>query len=134
MNIVERVKKLDLPAGEYVVVGSGILDALHIREAQDIDIAVVPALLARLRAKGGWEEEERYGKVFLKKGDIEIIPQLSWEDYPTTTEEAIDSAMIIEGVPFMNLAELCKFKKALGREKDQTDIALINAYKEAHAL
>lgn len=134
MNIIERVKKLDLPLGEYVVAGSGILDALHIREARDIDIAVVPALLAKLRAEGGWEEEERYGRVFLKRGDIEIIPQLSWKDYPTTTEEAIASAMIIEGVPFMNLTELCRFKGALGREKDHADIVLINAYKEAHVL
>lgn len=132
MNIVERVKELEFPLGEYVVVGSGILDALDIREAQDIDIAVVPALLARLRAEGGWEEEGRYGKLFLKKGDIEIIPQLSWEDYPTTTEEAIDSATIIEGVPFMNLEELRKFKLALGREKDAVDIALIDAYREKH--
>jgi len=39
MNIVGRLKKLNLPLGQRVVVGSGILDALGIRPAHDIDLA-----------------------------------------------------------------------------------------------
>ncbi len=36
MNIIERTKKLNFPLGKYVVVGSGILEALGIRSANDI--------------------------------------------------------------------------------------------------
>jgi hypothetical protein len=128
MNIIQRVKTLGLPVGQYVVVGSGVLDALGIRIANDIDLAVLPELHAKLRADWGWKEEERYGKIFLKKDGIDIIPELSWEAYPTTTEQAIASAEVINGVPFMNLHELKKFKTALGREKDFADIKLIDAY------
>lgn len=83
-----------------------------------------------MRATGEWQEEKKDGKIFLKRDDVEIIPELSWSDYPTTTEEAIASAMMIEGVPFMNLQELRKFKQALGRPKDFTDITLINEYEK----
>ena len=129
MNIIERIKKIGLPLGHYVIVGSGVLDALGIRPARDIDIAVTPKLFRTIQASGEWEEEKRYGKIFLKQDGIDVIPELSWSEYPTTTEEAISSALIIDGVPFMNLEELKKFKTALGREKDKPDIALIENYQ-----
>jgi inorganic pyrophosphatase len=129
-NIFSRVKALDLPFGEYVVVSSGTLEALGIRPARDVDIAVTPRLFEKLRADGGWTEEEHHGKVFLSKPGADIIRQLSWDAYPTTNEEAIASALIIDNIPFMNLAELKRFKQALAREKDFADIKLIEAYQE----
>jgi hypothetical protein len=128
MNIIIKIKELNLPLGEYVIVGSGILDALNIREAHDIDIAVTPKLHEQLRKTGEFKEDIRYNKIFLIKDGIDIIPQLNWDKYKTTTEEAITSAKIIEGIPFMNLEELIKFKTALGREKDFKDIELIKQY------
>ncbi len=128
MDVIAEVKKLDLPLGQYVVVGSGIMPQLGLREANDVDIAVTPDLHTKLRTSGEWDEEERYGKIFLKKETVDIIPRLDWESYSTTTEEAIASAIIIDGVPFMNLTELLKFKRALGRAKDLPDIALIEEY------
>jgi hypothetical protein len=133
MNITEQVKKLHLPIGQYVVIGSGILDALGIRPAHDIDIAVTPKLFKTLQISDEWEREERYGKIFLKKDNLDINPQLSWSEYPTTTEDAIASALIINGIPFMNLEELKKFKSALGREKDKIDIALIATYQRGNS-
>ena len=128
MKITERVKALGLPLGQYVVISSGTLEALGIRPANDIDISVPPKLYAELRATGNWNEEERYGKIFLIQDGIDINPRLDWADYPTTTEEAIASALVIDGVPFMNLSELRKFKTALGRAKDEADILLIDRY------
>jgi inorganic pyrophosphatase len=133
-DIFSRIKTLDLPFGEYVVVSSGTLEALGIRTAQDLDIAVTPTLFKKLRAAGRWTEEERYGKLFLSKPSIDIIRQLSWDAYPTTNEEAIASALIIDGIPFMNLYELKQFKQALGREKDLADIKRIEAYEKNTAL
>ena len=115
MDIITEVKKLDLPLGQYVVIGSGIMAQLGLREANDVDIAVTAALYATLRASGDWDEEERYGKIFLKQGAVEINPRLDWERYATTTEEAIASATIIDGVPFINFNELVMFKRVLGR-------------------
>ena len=97
MNIITKVKKLDLPLGQYVVIGSGIMAQLGLRAANDVDIAVTPDLCTTLRASGEWEEAERYGKIFLKKEVVEINPRLDWERYSTTVETAIASATIIGG-------------------------------------
>lgn len=127
-SIIKKIKDLNFPVGQYVVVGSGTLDALGIRKASDIDIAILPELHKRLCESSDWEKEEKYGKIFLKKEGIDIIPSLDWSEYPTTTEEAIQSALMIEGIPFLNLQELKKFKNALGRDKDFEDIKLIDDY------
>ena len=133
MTITERVRELDLPFGKYVIIGSGIMDALGIRTAGDVDIAILPELHKELLASGEWEQEEKYGHIHLKREGVEITPDLPWEAYATTTQEAIDSATVIDGIPFMNLEELKKFKKALGREKDYRDIDLIDTYIAEHA-
>lgn len=124
-NFFEKIKELNLPFGKYVIIGSGTLDALGIRPASDIDIAVTKDLQEELRKDGTWQEKELYGKIFLEKDIYTIIPQLNWEKYKTTTEEAISSALIIKDIPFMNLEELLRFKKALNRDKDIKDIKLL---------
>lgn len=130
MNIIIEIKNLGFPIGEYVVVGSGLLAALGLREAGDLDIAVTQKLLQELRDSGEWKEEIRHDKLFLRRGKAEIISSLNWEDYLTTTEDAIKSALIINGVPFLNVEETIKFKNALGREKDFRDIELLKKFKE----
>lgn len=130
MDIIQKIKKLNLPIGEYVIIGSGLLGVLGIREAHDIDIAVTKDLHKKLMDTGEWEKQERWGKIFLKKDVFEIIPELQWDAYDTTTEKAIKEATIIDGVPFTNLDELIKFKIASGRGKDLEDLVLIEKYKE----
>lgn len=128
MNIIQKIKELNLPNDQYVVVSSGILDILGIRKALDVDIAVTKDLFNKIKETGEWEEIEKYNKIFLKKEGFDIIPQLNWEKYITTVEEANKSALLVEDIPFMNLDELIKFKTALGREKDIRDIELIKDY------
>jgi hypothetical protein len=129
MKITEKIKSLNLPFGEYVIIGSGILDVLNIRPAVDIDIAVLPDLYKKLKEIGEWKEREKHGKYCLEKETFEIATGASWGDYKPAMEELIASATIIEDIPFMNLDELIKFKIALGREKDFKDIELIKNYK-----
>jgi hypothetical protein len=130
MNIIQKIKELNFPLDQYVVVGSGTMDVLGIRPASDIDIAVTKELHQKLREGGEWKEYEKYNKIFLVDDTFEIIPELFWEGYYTTTKEAISSALVIEGIPFMNLDELIKFKTAMGREKDRIDIEMIKKYQE----
>lgn len=126
--MLKKIKKLQFPLGQYVVVGSGIMDVLGIRKARDIDIVVTLKLYNDLRATKKWKEEEHHGEIFLKQNGIDIIQKLEWDEYTTTTQEAILSAVLIGGVPFMNLEELKKFKTSLGRKKDFKDIYLIDQY------
>ncbi len=128
MSIISKVKELQFPSGQYVVIGSGIMEALGIREAQDVDIAVTSELYNNLYNIKEWHKEMSHDKIYLKRDNVEIIPQLNWDKYSTTTKEAILSSTLIKGVSFMNLVELKKFKMALGREKDFKDIELIDKY------
>ncbi|MDD3972991.1 MAG: hypothetical protein PHC31_13910 [Clostridia bacterium] len=128
MNIIEKIKELNLPKDQYVVIGSGVMDILGIRRANDIDLSVTKELHQKLRETGKWEEYENYGKIFLKKDVFEINGELNWDKYKTTTEEVIKTAFLIDGIPFMNTEELIKFKMAFGREKDFKDIELIKEY------
>jgi hypothetical protein len=118
MDIFKKLKELDLPFGHYVIIGSGILAALGLRPANDLDIAVDNYLLEKLKSSPDFREKNKYSKLFLESEDVEIITELQWEHYPTTIEQAIKSAEIIMTYPFLNLDETIKFKKALGREKD----------------
>lgn len=127
-DFTKKVKELGLPLGEYVVTGSGILAALGLREANDIDMAVTDKLFKELQATGKFKEESRYDKLFLIGDEVDIASQLNWNEYATTTEEAIKSAMIIDGVPFLNIEQTILFKTAMGREKDLRDIELLKNY------
>ncbi|MBP6854995.1 MAG: hypothetical protein KBD26_01525 [Candidatus Pacebacteria bacterium] len=129
MKTSEKIKSLRLPIGGYVVIGSALMEELGIRKAVDIDISVTEELFNSLRSSNAWREETRYGKIFLKKDNVEINSELSWQEYKTTTLDAIQSATFIDGVPYMNIEELKKFKKALGRKKDFKDIELLISYQ-----
>ena len=120
--------------GEYVVIGAGILEALGIRNTNDVDVIVKPILFEKLRESKIYKEEMRWGKIFLIGDQTEIGTKLDWENYSTTIEEAINTAMIINGIPFLNIKETIKFKKAMGREKDTRDIKLIKGYLKKHPL
>ena len=128
MSIIDRVKSLAFPLGHYVVVGSGTLEVLGIRKAADIDIAVTFSLLDRVRAEGGWSERREFSNAVLRKAEFELLTVLHWKDFPHSTQEVIDAALVIEGVPFMNLDHLRKYKRALGRAKDLQDLVLLDQY------
>ncbi len=131
MNIVEEVKKLNLPFGQYVVFGSGILSAKGIRPAKDIDLLVTPELFSSLQRKG-WKRKFLFRRVLkfklIKMGIAEAFSNANSGTYKTEVEEIIKTADVIEGIPFMNLNELKIFKVQLNREKDKNDVKLIDEF------
>jgi hypothetical protein len=135
MTIFERVKKLGFPLGQYVVVG-GAMEAHGLRPAKDIDIIAMPELISKLLAEG-WKETGCWncpgcGRLFLEKEDVDVISDFSHGDkYRADTRALISSADIIEGVPFVRLEELVKWKKAAGRPKDLVDVEMIEKYLDA---
>lgn len=131
MKAVEEVKKLKLPDGEYLVVGSGVMSALGIRESEDIDLLVTPRAFEELRARG-WDyraveiDGRLRGK--LSCGAAEAYTDIWYGDERRDAEALFASATVIQGVPFQSVSELLKMKRAMGRVKDRRDIALIEAH------
>jgi len=71
MDIFKKLKELNFPLGEYVLVGSGPLAARGIREASDLDIAVTPKLFKELIESKKYQKIEKYGKLFLEADNID---------------------------------------------------------------
>ena len=129
MNIFDQVKSLNLPLGQYVVVGGGVLAAHGIRDFKDIDILITEELFDELKKNGWTVKVTSWGSNNVVNGIVEAGPGIvSCKNYEPDITKVIKEADIINGIPFMNLYELMKFKKALGREKDLADISLINNY------
>ncbi len=141
-SIIERVKALNLPQGEYVVVG-GVMEALGIRKNKDVDVVCIDSLFQKLKKEGKYkvcncadceEARKKDGKEILKSDGVDIISRYSYRDtYYCPTEKFIETAQMIEGLSFVSLHELKKWKLACAREKDLSDVILIDNYLKTHA-
>lgn len=135
-NFVERVKShAYLPLDEVIVVGSGVLYVLGLREANDIDLLAGAAAFEQLRLEpslsskfepGGEKANETN---FLEGGEIEV-----WLDWREVDGRLWDydylnrSAFCVDGVKFAAPEKVLQWKRAMGRSKDQRDIKLLEEY------
>ena len=133
-NQLNDLQKLNLSAGQYMVVGSGALSVRNIRESEDVDVIVTQELWNELSKKhsvstNSWGIEN----IVLEK-DIEILnpaQSIFGNSEVVPIEEMFKKADVFEGVAFINLDHLRKIKIKLGREKDLEDVRSIDAYLRA---
>lgn len=122
LPFLDELEKLNLPQGSYAIFGSGPLAVRGIRDAKDLDIVV---------RKDVWDElAEKYPKNEkgngLQIGDIEAFD--SWSPWFEDPNMLIETAEIIDGLPFVKLEHVVSWKKAMGREKDLNDLQLIEKF------
>ena len=135
MDIFEIVKSLEFPLGSYIVVGSGHLIALGLKDFKDVDIVVTPNLFAKCCNDPTWEQipwtyPEKIGHIFLRRGDVELYEDVNSGSFNPTTTELLKRAAIINGVAFTSLEDTLKFKKEYIKKnpKHLADIKLIEQY------
>ncbi|OGY11093.1 MAG: hypothetical protein A3A58_03230 [Candidatus Blackburnbacteria bacterium RIFCSPLOWO2_01_FULL_41_27] len=128
-KLVKQLRELNLPEGEYVVVGSGALAARGMREANDLDILVTKHLWDSL-ASNYKVEITPEGIENINLGDIQILGKGSVfsDESIADLQTLIQTTEAVEGIRFISLPYLKKFKQKLGREKDLKDIKLIDNY------
>jgi hypothetical protein len=127
MNLKQRIAELNLSEGSYVVVGSGILGALNIRESNDIDLVVTEDVYQDIK-KRGWKQG-LWGKDVVFQQDVFDIAN-DW--YGEKTADLLRHAQIIDGVPYLSLDDVYEWKKTKGRKKDLRDLELIDEYRRTH--
>lgn len=130
-ELLDEFRKLKLPEEEYVIYGSGPLAIRGIRKAKDLDVVVTKRLFQKLKEKYSENFKKDPKKRFkekLKIGKIEIYPINSWGLKFKDLNKAIKRAETIEGLKFIRLKDLIKFKEKMGRPKDFRDIELIKKY------
>lgn len=135
-DIFERIRRLNLPMGEYAVFGSALLDAWELRRAADLDIIVTPELF-KLLEENGWEQKQAHGFSLLRRGEADVT---TVQDKPTDGNyfpdrlRLIKEATVIYGIPFVSVREVMACKKAYNRPKDRRDILLLEEYLWSHWL
>lgn len=127
-EIIDKVKSLSLPTGEYVVFGAAPMAIAGLRSANDIDMLVSIELWQNLQA-AGWVELDKGGKDKPLTYDVfEAHNNWDFSSYSPTLEHLLASSNVVDGVPFASLEEVRKWKAAWGRPKDMQDVALIDSY------
>jgi len=123
MNIKQNILSLDLPNNSFVVVGSGILNVLGIRGSYDIDLIVSQEVFDSLDM-AGWKRDVWPDQAVYKKGVFDI--GIHWMG--DRLDVLLKNATVIDGVPYLSLADLLQWKTRRARPKDISDIRLINDY------
>ena len=126
---INAVKELGLPEEDYVIIGSGILCALSIRQADDIDIVVSERIFNSLSQSDDWNRNSfDDGTFVLVKGVYEIGADRKLEGAKPTLEELKEDQTLVHGVPFISIKRIMGLKLERGWAKDLVDVELIQAY------
>ena len=118
-EVFELLRSLDLPHGDYAIFGSGPLIVRGVIEpSNDVDV------LARGAA---WDRALRLGELeYLPEHGVEIVTCFEgaitigteWAIGDFDVDELIDSAEIIDGLPFVRLEHVIAYKTIAARPKD----------------
>ena len=134
-TFAERVKELGLPLDQIIIIGSGILDQLGIRQSTDIDVAVDRATLKKIAGDSDWAKKiDKNQRRYLVKHDGSVEIWDGWEIDGRIIEydKLLDYAVEYDGVKFVNLDFLRRWKNWRGREKDIQDVRLIDEWRAKH--
>ena len=132
-TFADKVKALDLPLDQIIVIGSGILDQLGIRPASDIDLAASSDLMKKLSEESGdwlkkFDDNQRF--YFVKDdGSAEVWDGWDFDGQTVSYDDLLDYAVEYDGVRFVDLEFLRKWKSWRGREKDVRDVELIDEWR-----
>jgi hypothetical protein len=125
-RLIRLLTNLRLPTNDYVIFGSGPLLAHGLRtDIGDLDIVargtawdICASLHQPQPALSG------YGSMIrLYGGALEIVDR--WISPLWDTDQLIDNAQVIDGLPFASLIDVVASKWATDRPKDHTDLGLI---------
>lgn len=113
------LKSLELPLGDYAVFGSGPLIARGIIDAgNDLDIVSRGPAWDRAIALGESTMLEPHGVEIASFLDGAITVGRSWAYGDPDIDELIETAEMIDGLPFVRLEYVVEYKRIAGRAKD----------------
>ena len=135
MDIITKIKQLNLPLNEVIVVGSAILSVKGIRESNDIDLLVSESVFNELK-KRGWKskivDHGKNPKEMLSDDLFEAGKEFWQGETVADFMSNPDMTEMVDGVLFMSLKELVRIKKIWKRENDLKDLILIENYLKTH--
>ncbi len=125
--LIRLLDTLRLPAADYVIFGSGPLLAHGIRtHLGDLDLVARGTawnLCARIAAPRPAPSGHGH-MIRLHGGALEIVDR--WLTAAFDTDQLIDNADHIDGLPFARITDVVASKRHTNRPKDRADLALIH--------
>jgi hypothetical protein len=133
-DIIEAIERLHLKPEDYIVVGSGVLGALEIREVDDIDLVVSTSVFCNYESSGQWTKKQyEDGTAYLLKDMYEVGTEWDSKNGKPNLEDLKNDQVVLYNIPFASLERLKQWKIKVGREKDLTDIRLIEEYLKSQS-
>jgi hypothetical protein len=132
-ELLNLLKSLNLPTNDYAVFGSGPMYPRGIKElGHDIDLIVRGSAWDKAQTIGEVNQTKLGGNkvIELFDGNIEIFN--GWAPGEWSVDELIDTSETFDGIPYVTLENVLKWKKIMNREKDIEHIRLIEEYLESH--
>ena len=133
-DLFGRLRSLELPADDYAVFGSGPLIVRGIIDpGNDLD------MLCRGPA---WERAQESGPlVYLPEHDVSVVSLYGgvltfgtrWAIGDFDADHLIDTAEVIDGLPFVRIEHVVAYKEIAARPKDIEHLRLVRAYREREA-
>jgi hypothetical protein len=126
--LFQKLTMINLPSTDYAVFGSAPMWLHGLKELNnDVDIIARGAVWQLATELGEVVKAPTKGEVIkLFDGTIEVYNV--WAPGDWDTDELIDTAEEVDGIRFVNLENVKKWKINYGREKDLQHVKLIDDY------
>ena len=128
-----RLDQLELDEQNSVVIGSGILQALGLRRAGDLDLVVTPDDYRRLEAREDLLPDQARSGPILAGDNLEIFQSWSAAGANRDFDYLRRRSVVIEAIRYVSLEFLLAVKESrpgegADRPKDHEDVRLIRQY------
>lgn len=133
LDFKKELTKYNLDESNSVVIGSGILNSLGIRESRDIDAVLEEKTFQNLKINSSLiETQNEYGAKLLTNDSVEFSNRWYIDSLgiDLSFEDLVQQSSVIDGVRYVDLELLLEIKKLWAREKDLKDVELIQNYLE----
>lgn len=128
--MIDSLIKLNLPLGKFAVFGSGPICIRGLRSWHDVDLIVTREFFDTLKNnKLNWFFEiSKSGSEKLTSSDKSIEVWKDWQPGDWDVNHLIRDSEIINGIPFVRLEEVLRWKKLRNSPKDILDVQLIESF------
>jgi hypothetical protein len=130
VKYINEFKKLRYPKNEMLIVGTGVMALLELKENKDIDIWCSQKVFEIVAKDRNYIEKKSKTDGFpmyeRKDGKIEFMNTL-----PPLREQFqayVKRAVVVDGIYFQHPKDVLKWKQLINRPKDRQDIITLKNY------
>ncbi len=127
-ELLLTVRNLNIPQGTFAIFGSGPMAVRGLKEPNDLDIIVTTETYDSFKNREGWIEKSFHegGDYYLEKDGIELWN--TWGPGNWDIVRLIETAEMIDGLPYVTLDHVLAWKERNHRPKDIADLVKIKEY------